>query len=95
MKGQHTTSDCNEEMEDDKEEENMQAPEPEPEPQGLADEVERIPGIVEEMEKQDQDVRIMEQCGDSSDDENDERFPVLGEWREEGRGFWESSGTRY
>ena len=28
----------------------------------------------------------MEQCGDSSDDENDERFPVLGEWREEGFG---------
>ena len=25
----------------------------------------------------------MEQCGDSSDDEDDERFPVLGEWREE------------
>ena len=26
----------------------------------------------------------MEQCGDSSNDENDERFPVLSEWREEG-----------
>src|SRR6185503_16858169 len=26
----------------------------------------------------------MEQCGDSSDDEDDERFPVIGEWREEG-----------
>ena len=38
------------------------------------------------MEKEDQDVQIMEQCGDSSDDENDERFPVLGEWREEGFG---------
>ena len=25
----------------------------------------------------------MEQCGDSSDDEDDERFPVLGEQREE------------
>ena len=70
----HTTYDCNEEMEEDKEEENMQAPEPEP--QGLVDEGERIPGIVEEMEKEDQDARIMEQCGDSSDDE---RFPVLGE----------------
>ena len=77
----HTTSDCNEEMEEDKKEENMQAPEPEP--QGLADEGERIPGIVEEMDKEDQDARIMEQCGDSSDDE---RFPVLGEWREEGFG---------
>ena len=44
-------SDCNEEMEEDKEEENVQAPEPEPEPQDLADEGERIPGIVEDMEK--------------------------------------------
>ena len=85
MKGQHTTSDCNEEMEENKEEENMQAPEPEPElePQGLADEGERIPRIVEDMEKEDQDAQIIEQCGDSSDDE---RFPVLGEWREEGFG---------
>ena len=32
---------------------------------------------------QDQDAQIIEQCGDSSDDE---RFPVLGEWREEGFG---------
>ena len=79
----HTTSDWNEEMEEDKEEENVQAPEPEPEPQDLADEGEWIPGIVEDMEKEDQDARIMEQCGDSSDDE---RFPVLGEWREEGFG---------
>ena len=63
-----TTSDCNEEMEKDKEEENMQAPELEPEPQGLADEGERIPRIVEDMEKEDQDAQIMEQCGDSSDD---------------------------
>ena len=66
----HTTSDWNEEMEDDKEEENVQAPEPEPEPQGLADEGERIPEIVEEMEKEDQDALIVEQCGDSSDDED-------------------------
>ena len=50
-------------MEEDKEEENMQAPKPELEPQGLADEGVRIPGIVEKMEKEDQDARIMEQCG--------------------------------
>ena len=31
----HTTSDCNKEMEEDKKEENMQAPEPEPEPQDV------------------------------------------------------------
>ena len=49
----HTTSDCNEEMEEDKEEENVQAPESEPEPQGLANEGERILGIVEDMEKED------------------------------------------
>ena len=68
-------------VEEDKKEENVQATEPEP--QGLADECERITGIVEDMEKEDQDAQIMEQCGDSSDDENDERFPVLGEWCEE------------
>ena len=38
------------------------------------------------MEKEDHDAQIMEQCGDSSDDEDDEHFPVLGEWREEGFG---------
>ena len=38
---------------------------------------------MEEIEKKDQDALIMEQCGDSSDDE---RFLVLGEWREEGFG---------
>ena len=68
-------------MEEDKEEENVQAPEPEPEPesepQGLADEGERS-RIVEDMEKEDQNAQIIEQCGDSSDDE---RFPVLGEWQ--------------
>ena len=47
----HTTSDWNEEMEEDKEEENVQAPEPES--QGLADEGERITGIVEDMKKED------------------------------------------
>ena len=85
----HTTYDWNEELKEDKEEENVQAPEPEPEPepepQGLADEGERS-RIVEDMEKEDQNAQIMEQYGDSSDDENDERFPVLGEWREEGFG---------
>ena len=64
-------------MEEDKEEENVQAPELEP--QDLVDEDERIPRIVEDMEKEDQDAQIIEQCGDSSDYEDDERFPVLGE----------------
>ena len=79
----HRTYDWNEELEEDKEEENVQATESEPESQGLADEGERIPGIVVDMEKEDQDAQIIEQCGHSSDDE---RFPVLGEWREEGFG---------
>ena len=74
----------NEELEEDKEEENVQATEPEP--QGLADEGERIPEIMEDIEKKDQDAQKMEQYGDSSDDEDDERFPVLGEWHEEGFG---------
>ena len=45
----HTICDWNEELEEDKEEENVQAPEPEPKQQGLADEGERIPRIVEAM----------------------------------------------
>ena len=63
----HTTYDWNEELEEDKEKESVQAPEPEsePEPQGLADEDERIPRIVEDMEKEDQDAQVIEQCGDS------------------------------
>ena len=53
----HTTYDWNEELEEDKEEKNVQAPEPEPEPepQGLEDEGERIPIIMQDMEKEDQD----------------------------------------
>ena len=49
----HTTYEVNEELEEDKEEENVQATEPKPEPQDLADEGERIPGIVEDMKKED------------------------------------------
>ena len=46
------------------------------EPQGLTDEGERIPGIVEAGQNKDQEARMMEECGDSSDDEN---YPLLGE----------------
>ena len=53
-----------------------------PEPQGLADERERIPGIVEAVENEEQEARMMEECGDSSDDDD---YPLLGEWR--GKGF--------
>ena len=59
----HRTYDWNEELEEDKKEENVQAPEPEPEPQGLENEGERIPGIVEDMEKEDQDAQIIENIG--------------------------------
>ena len=45
-----------------------------PEPQGLADEEERIPGIVKTVENEDQETRMMEECGDSSDDED---YPLL------------------
>ena len=41
-----------------------------PEPQGLADEGERIPGIVEAVQNEDQEARMMEECGDSSDDKD-------------------------
>ena len=54
-----------------------------PEPQGLADEGERIPGIVEAVQNEDQEARMMEECGDSSDDED---YPLLGEWRDKGFG---------
>ncbi|WVZ90558.1 hypothetical protein U9M48_036850 [Paspalum notatum var. saurae] len=38
-------------------------------PEGLADEGERIPGIVEQMNNEDHIALQMEQNGDSSDDE--------------------------
>ena len=44
---------------------------------------EQIPGIVEALENEDQDARMMEECGDSSDDED---YPLLGEWRDKGFG---------
>ena len=47
-----------------------------PEPQGLADERERIPRIVEAVENEDQEARMMEECGDSSDDDD---YTLLGE----------------
>ena len=47
-----------------------------PEPQGLADEGGRISGIVKTVENEDQEARMMEECGDSSDDED---YLLLGE----------------
>ena len=54
-----------------------------PEPQGLADDGERIPEIVEAAENEDQEARMMEECGDSSDNED---YPLLGEWRDKSFG---------
>ena len=51
------------------------------EPQGLADEGERIPRIVEAILNEDQEARMMEECGDSSDDEDYPLPPVNGETR--------------
>ena len=50
-----------------------------PEPQGLADEGEWIPGIVEAVQNEDQEARMTEECGDSSDDDD---YLLLGEWRD-------------
>ena len=47
-----------------------------PEPQDLADEGERISRIVEAVENEDHEARMMKECGDSSDDED---YPLLGE----------------
>lgn len=46
-----------------------------PEPQGVADEVERIPRIIEEMEEEDREAQEMEEAGDSSDEE-EARLPA-------------------
>ena len=54
-----------------------------PEPQCLADEGERIPGIVETVQNENQEARMMEECGDSSYDED---YPLLCEWRDKGFG---------
>ena len=42
---------------------------------GLADEGQRIPEIVEAVQNEDKEARMMEECGDSSDDED---YPLLG-----------------
>ena len=54
-----------------------------PEPQGLVDDGERIPVIVEAVQNVDQEARMMQECGDSSDDED---YPLLGKWRDKGFG---------
>ena len=46
--------------------------------QGVADEGERIPAIMEQMQNEDVEAAQMQECGDSSDDE----YPIPSEWRE-------------
>ena len=75
-----TPSHINQAVEQENEDQNVHVIQPEP--QGLADEGERIPGIVEAVQNEGQEARIMEECGDSSDNED---YPLLGEWR--GKGF--------
>jgi hypothetical protein len=54
-----------------------------PVPEGFADEGERIPGIVEQMNNEDHLVQQMEENGDSSDDE-EALVPAV--WRDPGFG---------
>ena len=53
-----TSSHMNQAVEQENEDQNMHVIEPEP--QGLADEGERIPGIVEPIQNEDQEARMME-----------------------------------
>ena len=55
----------------------------EPEPQGVADEAERIPRIIEEMDEEDREAQEMEEAEESSDEE-EARLPA--EWAERGFG---------
>jgi hypothetical protein len=53
------------------------------EPQGVADEGERIPEIVQQMQNEDQEAEAVEECSDSSDEDVD---PVPADWRVRGFG---------
>ncbi|WVZ90564.1 hypothetical protein U9M48_036855 [Paspalum notatum var. saurae] len=54
------------------------------EPQGLADEGERIPSIVQQMQNEDDEFAQAQEIGEGSDE--DEDYPIPGEWREHGFG---------
>ncbi|WVZ83209.1 hypothetical protein U9M48_030379 [Paspalum notatum var. saurae] len=54
------------------------------EPQGLADEGERIPSIVQQMQNEDDEFAQAQEIGEGSDE--DEDYPIPGEWREYGFG---------
>jgi len=52
--------------------------------QGLADEGERIPSIVQQMQNEDDEFAQAQEIGEGSDE--DEDYPIPGEWREYGFG---------
>ncbi|WVZ66532.1 hypothetical protein U9M48_015737 [Paspalum notatum var. saurae] len=54
------------------------------EAQGLADEGERIPSIVQQMQNEDDEFAQAQKIGEGSDE--DEDYPIPGEWREHGFG---------
>ncbi len=71
------------EQAEEEEEQSLEVHVTETEAQGQADEGERIPRIVEQMQNEDEEAEQMQQCGDSSDEEGD---PVPAEWRKQGFG---------
>src|SRR6266540_6948493 len=68
------------EQAEEEEEQSLEVRVTETEAQDQADEGERIPRIVEQMQNEDEEAEQMQQSGDSSDEEGD---PVLAEWREQ------------
>ena len=68
---------------EEEEQQNEEVHVTETEPQGQADEGERIPIIVEQMQNEDEEAEQMQQGGDSSDEEGEQ---VPAEWREHGFG---------
>src|SRR5438128_3565233 len=72
-----------EEQAEGEEQQNEEVHVTETEPQGQADEGERIPIIVEQMQNEDEEAEQMQQGGDSSDEEGEQ---VPAEWREYGLG---------
>src|SRR5438128_4154379 len=66
---------------EEEEQQNEEVHVTETEPQGQADEGERIPIIVEQMQNEDEEAEQMQQGGDSSDEEGEQ---VPAEWREQG-----------
>ncbi|WVZ59641.1 hypothetical protein U9M48_009755 [Paspalum notatum var. saurae] len=66
------------------EEQAYEGPGSQSEPQGLADEGERIPSIVQQMQNEDDEFAQAQEIGEESDE--DEDYPIPGEWREHGFG---------